>query len=278
MADRRHVGVLGLSLALLVVGCGSDGTDDTSRGSVASVGNGTSTTVPAATTTPGGAQRAAARWETVATFSGTGPAETPEVAILPDAIQWRVRYSCESPMLRIESIPPPRRPGPLVDTACPREGEAFSIRAVPTRLRIGASGPWRAIVDQQVETPLAEPLPPGAVSASVAAQGSFYPLEKSGKGTARLYQLPDGRRILRLDDFEVSQNTDLFVWLSEAAEPTTTAEVVSAPKADIGNLKSTVGNQNYEVPADLPTDRIRSVVIWCEPVRVAYSAASLIPP
>lgn len=264
-----------VGFALVVAGCSSDGTDVATEGqSTTSVASGAVATLPAATT-PGRAQRSAARWETVGTFSGSGPFETPELAILPDAIQWRVRYECESGSLRIESTPPPRRPGPLVDTACPKTGEAFSIQAVPTLVRIGASGPWKAIVDQQVETPLDQPLPPEAASAPVLAEGSFYPVEKSGQGTARLYQLADGRLILRLADFEVSQNTDLFVWLSEAAEPKTTAEVVSAPKVDIGNLKSTLGNQNYELPVDLPTDQIQSVIIWCEPVRVAYSAASL---
>ena len=75
----------------------------------------------------------------------------------------------------------------------------------------------------------------------------------------------------------MAQNTDLFVWLSEAAAPKTSADAVGAPKVDIGNLKSTLGNQNYEVPADLPTERIHSIVIWCEPVHVAYSGAVLAP-
>lgn len=110
---------------------------------------------------------------------------------------------------------------------------------------------------------------------SVVAKGEFYNMEKTGKGSARLYALGDGRRILRFDDFEVTNNTDLFVWLSEAERPQTSAEAVNTPKVDIGNLKSTIGNQNYEVPADLPTERIRSVVIWCEPVAVAYAAAPL---
>ncbi len=40
-----------------------------------------------------------------------------------------------------------------------------------------------------------------------------------------------------------------------------------------GNLKSTVGNQNYLIPADVPVDRVNSVVIWCDPVSIAYAAA-----
>ena len=51
----------------------------------------------------------------------------------------------------------------------------------------------------------------------------------------------------------------------------------AGPKVSIGNLKSTLGDQNYEVPSELPTDRIRSIVIWFEPVSVAYIAAPLGP-
>jgi len=80
---------------------------------------------------------------------------------------------------------------------------------------------------------------------------------------------------MRFEDFDVSQNTDLFVWLSEAPAPKTSAEVVAAPHQVLGDLKSTIGTQNYVLPADLPPDRIRSIVIWCQPVAIAYAAASL---
>ena len=43
----------------------------------------------------------------------------------------------------------------------------------------------------------------------------------------------------------------------------------------IARLKATAGAQNYLIPADVATANVRSVVIWCEPVRTAYAAASL---
>ena len=177
--------------------------------------------------------------------------------------------------MRITATPPPRRPGPVVDAGCPKQGEAFSIQTGRVRFSVQTPGPWRAIVDQQVDTPLDEPLPPDVASAPVVAQGSFYKVERDGKGTARIHRLPDGRRVLRLEGFEVSHNTDLFVWLSEARRPATSAEAVNAGKVSIGNLRSTLGNQNYEIPASVPTERIRSIVIWCEPISVAYTAAAL---
>ena len=272
---RRGVVLKAVVVAFMASACGSGGSG--SGGSAAP-----SSTVPAATSAtvvgsgqPGGPPKAAARWETVSTFTGTNAEETPEFQILPTAIQWRVRWTCETGRLRITSLPPPRRPAPLVDDACPKEGTGFSILSGGVRLVVEATGGWKAVVDQQVDTPIEEPLLPGMAGAPVQVEGGFYPVEKEGKGTARIVRLPDGRRVLRLEGFEVSQNTDLFVWLSEAVQPRTSAAAVGAERVEIGNLKSTVGSQNYEIPGDLPTERIRSIVIWCQPVQIAYTAAAL---
>ncbi|HUQ63466.1 MAG TPA: DM13 domain-containing protein [Acidimicrobiales bacterium] len=114
-------------------------------------------------------------------------------------------------------------------------------------------------------------------AAPVAGSGEFYDVEKASNGNVRLYNLPDGKRALRLDPFEVEQNTELYVWLSEADEPRTSAEAVAAPHTEIALLKSTLGSQNYVLPDALSISRIGSVVIWCAPVRIAYSAARLTP-
>jgi hypothetical protein len=45
----------------------------------------------------------------------------------------------------------------------------------------------------------------------------------------------------------------------------------------IASLKSTLGSQNYVLPASVDEGSIRSIVIWCEPVRIAYAAATLRP-
>jgi hypothetical protein len=266
--------LIALALALST-GCGSDEPGDTAAVTTTAAAPPPTTALPGSTVPSDELPSTSApRWETVTTLAGTGP-QGYDLAILPDAIQWRVRWTCDTGHLRMTTTPPPRRAGPLVDEDCPGQGEGFSIQTGSVRLDVEASGPWRAIVDQQVDQPLAEPPPAEAAGAPVLAQGPFYPIEKPGSGKALLYQLPDGRRVLRFENFVVAQNTDLFVWLSEAPEPKTSAEAVGAPKVDIGNLKSTLGTQNYEIPADLPTDRIRSIVIWCEPVHVAYSGASL---
>lgn len=259
-------------LVALATGCGDDGSADNPPSAGGDPSTATSTAAPG-TTTAG--PRSAPRWETVATFSGTGPLETPQFTILPGAIQWRVRWNCESGELAIHTVPPPRKAGPLVTSACPKNGDGYSIATGAVHLAISASGPWKAIVDQQIDTPLDEAPPAGVHTAEVVGEGAFYDVEKTGKGTARLYRMSDGRRVLRFEGFEVTNNTDLFVWLTDSAQPKTSAEAVSARRVVLGNLKSTLGNQNYDVPSDLAPDRIRSVVIWCDPIAIAYSASSL---
>jgi hypothetical protein len=112
-------------------------------------------------------------------------------------------------------------------------------------------------------------------SAKVLGQGDFYNVEKNGKGVAKLYQLGDGSKALRIENLEVNQNTDLFVWLDSAANPKSSKDASTAEYWVLGNLKSTVGSQNYEIPSSIPVDRVKSIVIWCQPVAVAYAAAAL---
>ncbi|MCB1018203.1 MAG: DM13 domain-containing protein, partial [Acidimicrobiales bacterium] len=44
---------------------------------------------------------------------------------------------------------------------------------------------------------------------------------------------------------------------------------------DLGDLQGNIGDQNYEVPADVDLDRYQTVVIWCVRFGVAFGAATL---
>lgn len=257
-------------VAMLLGACSDGGGDSTTASTTAPA----STTVAAAGTAP--VSRSAPRWETVTTLAGSGRAQTARFDILDAAIQWRVRWTCEAGSLRITSDPPPRKARPVAEGACPAEGEGYAIHTGAIRLTVDTPGPWVAVVDQQIDMPLVEQPLDGMAPETMIAEGDFGPVEMEGKGTARLYELADGRRIVRFEeDFEVSANTDLFVWLSEAESPTTSKEAVDSPYVELGNLKSTLGSQNYVVPADVATDKVRSVVIWCEPVAIVYAVAPL---
>lgn len=260
-----------LLLGLVVAGCGG-GSDVKTTG-----GTPQTTAAPAGgpATTAAAGPKSAARWETVTTFNGSGAFQTPEFTILPNALQWRVRVTCATGTIRINSNPPPRRPGPVLDATCAKEETGYSIVTGAVRMQIETAGTWKATVDQQVDTPLDEPLLAGMTPDRVVSQGSFYKVEVRGEGTAKLYRLADGKRVLRFENFQTAENTDLFVWLSEVAKPATSEQAITSPHVELTNLKSTIGNQNYEIPASIPTEKIKSIVIWCQPVQIAYAAVAL---
>lgn len=94
-----------------------------------------------------------------------------------------------------------------------------------------------------------------------------------GAGTATIYDLPDGGRVLRLEDFEVTNGPDLHVLLAIGEQPTGRNDI--GEYVDLGKLKGNLGNQNYEIPADVDISQYQSVVIYCEPFHVVFSTATL---
>ena len=222
------------------------------------------------------ADKAAPRWEPVTSFSGTG-AVTRTVSIAAGAIQWRARWRCERGSLLLVTSPPPRSGSARADDECPGTGEHSWVTDGRRELRVESAGAWRVSVEQEVDTALHE-APLAAMTASgarVLARGDFYKIERKGRGSATLYRLANRRLALRMQDFATDANTDLFVWLSEAAHPSTTRSAFSARHRQVATLKSTLGDQNYLLPSGIDAARIRSIVIWCEPVRIAYTAATL---
>ena len=219
--------------------------------------------------------RAAPRWEQVKVVTGNANMDVGPFTIADRAFQWRVKWSCDGGALTITTTPALPRPGPLVSGNCPGSGEAFARLTGPVTLRVAGSGPWKTTVEQQVDTPLDEPPLPEMATGTVLSKGSFYNVEKTGKGAVTLYRLADGRRALRIEPgFEVLNDPDLVVWLSPLAAPKTSKEMNDAPHYELSALKSTRGSQNYIVPTDVPFD-VRSIGMYCVPVPAIYIAASL---
>ncbi|MEX2619993.1 MAG: DM13 domain-containing protein [Egibacteraceae bacterium] len=229
--------------------------------------------VERATPDPDAEVRSAPRWEQILTLSGDG-SDSAEFPIPEDALQWRVIYSCESGDLRVEVDAADE---PLVDTACPASEQAFSIDTGFLELDIEGSGPWEVTVEQQVDSVHEEPPLDGMEAAEVVAEGQFAGVERSGAGTATLYRMPDGSLALRFTDFQTVASPDLFVWVSEQPEPTTSAAVFEAEYVDLGEITATLGDQNYRLPDGVTPEQVASIVIWCAPLQIAYAAAPMSP-
>ena len=110
---------------------------------------------------------------------------------------------------------------------------------------------------------------------TVLSQGDFRGLAHETKGLAALYQLPDGKRLLRLSNFETSNGPDVHVYLVVAEVAKDNASVKQAGFIDLGSLKGNKGDQNYEVPAEADLNKYKSVSIWCARFGVNFGAATL---
>jgi hypothetical protein len=111
--------------------------------------------------------------------------------------------------------------------------------------------------------------------AKVLAKGEFHNADKAGKGTATVYQLADGKRVLRLSDFETDNGPDLHVRLIAADDAKDTASVAKADYVEVAKLKGNKGAQNYELPENVELDKYRVVSIWCNRFSVNFAVAPL---
>lgn len=107
------------------------------------------------------------------------------------------------------------------------------------------------------------------------AAGRFHSNAHETKGRATIYRLDDGRRVLRLTEFETSNGPDVRVYLVAAADVQKEDAAKRAGIVDLGALKGNVGDQNYDVPAGLDLSKYRAVSIWCRRFSVNFGAAPL---
>jgi hypothetical protein len=131
---------------------------------------------------------------------------------------------------------------------------------------------------------VSEEFPGGAAMASIekgpmpVTKGNFKSLAHETKGTAAVYQLADGKRTLRLTQFETSNGPDVHVYLVAAPEANDNDIVKQAGFIDLGSMKGNKGDQNYDIPADVDLNKYRSVSIWCARFGVNFGSAALAAP
>jgi hypothetical protein len=118
-------------------------------------------------------------------------------------------------------------------------------------------------------------LVPVAAQAAPAAleAGSFVSGAHTTAGTATIYKLDDGSRILRLENFSTSNGPKVHVVLAD--HTVRGNDVENAGSVDLGDLKGNEGNQNYAIPANVDLAKVKAVAIYCERFHVNFGAASL---
>jgi hypothetical protein len=117
----------------------------------------------------------------------------------------------------------------------------------------------------------------GATAAAALLSGQFHSVAHETHGRATIHRLPDGHLVLRLADFSTSNGPDVRVYLVAAPDAADNATVTRAGFVELGKLKGTDGDQNYDVPPDLDLGKYRAVTIWCRRFSVNFATAPLTP-
>jgi hypothetical protein len=215
-------------------------------------------------------------WQNLTKLEGGGSTTAAPFTVANDALQWRVKWTCQTGRLVVRV---PNQARAVVDTACPGQDTGYGVRKGSVALQVTADGPWSMVVDQQVDVPLEEP-PLPAMSAPGTRPiftGSLYRIDQVGQGAVTFYRLADGSSVLRLDKFFVTANVDLELRLSPLEAPHSTEQFATNPSVWVAPLDVTTGSLNFTVPPDVDPSRYRSLVVWCPIIDSAYAAATLRP-
>jgi hypothetical protein len=151
------------------------------------------------------------------------------------------------------------------------------LKVVLVVLVVAGLGAWyafrpeRLFINQKVN----EQFPTASAASNQLASGQFHSGAHETKGMATVFQLTDGKKMLRLTNFETSNGPDVHVYLVAAQDAKDNDTVKNAEFVDLGSMKGNIGDQNYELPANADLAKYHAVTIWCKRFSVNFGTAPL---
>ena len=100
------------------------------------------------------------------------------------------------------------------------------------------------------------------------AVGTFTAGAHATEGTARVTTFNDWTQTLSLENFKTDNGPDLFVYLA--------TDKRASDFVNLGKLKSTNGDQSYDIPEGTDPNKYTHVLIWCKSFGVLFGS-SMIP-
>jgi len=85
-------------------------------------------------------------------------------------------------------------------------------------------------------------------------------------GTVKVLKTEAGS-VIRYEDYKTINGPNLHIYLSK--------ELDAKEYIDLGPIKGTEGNINYEVPAGVDVSAYRYVLTWCKPFGVLFNYAEI---
>ena len=89
----------------------------------------------------------------------------------------------------------------------------------------------------------------------------------NAEGLARVIQVRDGSTILRLENFKSTNGPNVHLYLA--------TDKGASNFIDLGRLKASNGNQNYNIPHGTDLAKYNMVLIWCKDFSVLFGSAQL---
>lgn len=112
-----------------------------------------------------------------------------------------------------------------------------------------------------------------SAAGSVVSMGELNGVDSfhTGSGQVLLVRAPDGAAVLRFEDYAVRNGPDLRIYLT----PDPDGDVFADGAVDLGPIKATRGNVNYDVPPGVDLASFRTAVVYCFGFRVTFATAAL---
>lgn len=126
---------------------------------------------------------------------------------------------------------------------------------------------WYGISPIFQTTEVYEALPQGMDAADVAKQKEARVVGTTGhpaSGTVRILQ---GERVsyVRYENFKTINGPDIFVYLAK--------DLDAKEFVNIGRVRATEGDINYEIPETIDVSEYRYVLVWCRAFGVLFNYA-----
>ena len=112
-------------------------------------------------------------------------------------------------------------------------------------------------------------------AAEILESGTFHSGSHPTKGTATIYRIENGSRVLRFANFKTSNGPDVHVYMVAVEDAMDSASVRHADFIDLGLIKGNIGDQNYTLGSDLDLAKYRTVSVWCKRFSKNFGAAPL---
>jgi len=100
----------------------------------------------------------------------------------------------------------------------------------------------------------------------IISQGIFMEQKHEVSGKALIVN-DNENKILRFEDFETVNGPNLHIYLS--------ADLEAKDYIDLGEIKATKGDVNYELENSIDLEKYNKVLVWCVPFKVLFSYAEL---